>query len=321
MAISTGTNEGAGLPATLTANNAAVTIDTTGSLASALFLHPILGNATITASGLMTVAGTTNTNAIWAAIFSSNPGDVASVTYTGSATPGININATGGSNSSVIQACANDGCGFGNVVNGNAIINATGNLMGVFGSSGFGLDAVAGGNGTATVNYNGGMINLTGGSFSDGIFATGGSATITTLPGTTITVSSTSAAPTGVEAFATSGAALANPVASTITIFGNPAVPTTNYKSNPTGIRAQSDLGGDVSVTYTGPSITVQGGGGLGIVAVSGSRDNTTASGSVTVNASGGPIIAADSSNAVGILADSGFIRNVFSRGAVHPPR
>ena len=167
------------------------------------------------------------------------------------------------------------------------------------------------------MNYNGGTINLTGGSFSDGIFATGGSATITTQPGTTIIVSSTSAAPTGVEAFADSGAATAT-VASTIQINGNPAVPTTNYKSNPTGIRAQSDLGGDVSVIYTGPSITVIGGGGLGIVAVSGSSDNTTASGRVTVNASGGPIIA-NGSNAVGILADSGFIRNVFSSGG-RPP-
>ena len=118
------------------------------------------------------------------------------------------------------------------------------------------------------------------------------------------------------EAFADNGAATAT-VASTILINGNPAVPTTNYKSNPTGIRAQSDLGGNVSVT-SGPSITVHGGGGLGIVAVSGSSDSTTASGRVTVNASGGPIIA-DGSNAVGILADSGFIRNVFSSGG-RPP-
>src|SRR6516162_3041373 len=83
VAISTGTGPGAGLPATLTANNAAVTINSTTSLTSALFLHPILGSATITASGVMTAAGTGNTNAIWAATFSSVPGDVASVTYTG----------------------------------------------------------------------------------------------------------------------------------------------------------------------------------------------------------------------------------------------
>src|SRR5215475_14366001 len=66
VAISTGTAAGTGLPATLTANNAAVTISG-GDLVSALFLHPILGNATITASGIMNVAGTGNTNAIWAA--------------------------------------------------------------------------------------------------------------------------------------------------------------------------------------------------------------------------------------------------------------
>src|SRR6516162_3441051 len=113
VAISTGTGPGSGLPATLTANNAAVTISG-GALVSALFLHPILGSATITASGIMNVAGTGNTNAIWAATFSSVPGAVASVTYTGQATPGIiDINATGGSNSTVIQACANAGCGFG----------------------------------------------------------------------------------------------------------------------------------------------------------------------------------------------------------------
>ena len=109
-------------------------------------------------------------------------------------------------------------------------------------------------------------------------------------------------------------------MASTILINGNPAVPTTNYKSNPTGIRASSDLSGDASVTYTGPGITVHGGGGLGIVAVAGSSGSGSASGSATVDASGatGPIIA-DGSNAVGILADSGFIRNVFSSGGRAP--
>ena len=61
-------------------------------------------------------------------------------------------------------------------------------------------------------------------------------------------------------------------------------------------------------MTYSGPGITVHGGGGLGIVAVTGSSGATTGSGSATVNASG-PIVA-DGSNAVGILADSGTIRN-----------
>src|SRR6516164_7456201 len=59
------------------------------------------------------------------------------------------------------------------------------------------------------------------------------------------------------------------------------------------------------------------GGGGLGIVAVAGSSGAGVLSGSATVNASG-PIVA-DGSNAVGILADSGFIRNVFSSGGRVP--
>src|SRR6516162_4510341 len=318
VAISTGTGPGSGLPATLTANNAAVTISG-GDLVSALFLHPILGNATITASGIMNVAGTgNNTNAIWAATFSSVPGDVASVTYTGAATPGIiDINATGGSNSTVIQACANAGCGFSYAgtgitpPDGNAFINATGNLTGVFGNSGFGLDAVAGGNGTATVTYNGGTINLTGGSFSDGIFATaGGSATVTTLLGTTIIVSSTSPGLKGVEAFSGSGATLAN-VASTIQVTGNPTPAAGDFRFQPAGIQLQSNVG-PATVNYTGPGITVHGGGGVGIVAVSGSNGNTAASGSgpVTVNASGPINVASDSSDAVGILADSGTLRD-----------
>ena len=194
-----------------------------------------------------------------------------------------------------------------------------------------GLDAVAGdttgsglgGAGNAFVIYRSGTINVQGNGAA-GIFATAnvGSATIDNpsrhhhyreqeFP--------TGAAPTGVDAFSTNGAATAT-VASTILINGNPAVPTTNYKSNPTGIRAQTDLSGSASVTYTGPGITVHGGGGLGIVAVPGS-ESTTASGSATVNATGSGPIVADGSNAVGILADSGTIRNVSPLGAVHPPR
>ena len=71
VAVSTGTAAGTGLPATLTANNAAVTITSNPGAGptSALFLRPIGGKATITASGIMSAAGTSNTNAIWAAIF------------------------------------------------------------------------------------------------------------------------------------------------------------------------------------------------------------------------------------------------------------
>jgi hypothetical protein len=37
----------------------------------------------------------------------------------------------GGPNSTAIQTCANDGCGFGNAVDANVIINAAGNLTGI----------------------------------------------------------------------------------------------------------------------------------------------------------------------------------------------
>jgi hypothetical protein len=63
--------------------------------------------------------------------------------------------------------------------------------------------------------------------------------------------------------------------------------------------------------------IAVHGGGGLGIIAVAGSPNAKTLSGGVTVNATG-PIVA-DGSNAVGVVADSGFIRNVFSSGGRTP--
>jgi hypothetical protein len=86
VAISTGTAAGSGLPAILIANNAAVNGNSFGTLTSALFLHPILGSATITSSGILSVTGTGNTNAIWAAVDSLTPGDTASVTYNG---PGI----------------------------------------------------------------------------------------------------------------------------------------------------------------------------------------------------------------------------------------
>ena len=112
--------------------------------------------------------------------------------------------------------------------------------------------------GDASVIYRSGTINVLG-NFTSGIFASAdvGSATITTLPGTSITVSqqfSTDTLQPGVDAFSSSGTATAT-VASTILINGNPTVPTTNYKSNPTGIRATSDLGTAASVTYSAPAL------------------------------------------------------------------
>ncbi|HET7882924.1 MAG TPA: hypothetical protein VFL55_18715, partial [Acetobacteraceae bacterium] len=55
--VSTGTAAGTGNPATLIANNAAVTLTTTTSFSSALILHPTQGNATFTASGIINVVG------------------------------------------------------------------------------------------------------------------------------------------------------------------------------------------------------------------------------------------------------------------------
>ena len=259
------------------------------------------------------------------AIFAITYGDstVARVIYDAGATAGI---TSSGANSTGIQA---DNRGTGDVS-----IDASGNISGHLGTpSGFtflGLDAVAGdttgsglgGAGNAFVIYRSGTINVQGNGAA-GIFATAnvGSATIETLTGTSIIVSQefpSDAPQPGVDAFSTNGNAT-DTVASTILINGNPAVPTTNYKSNPTGIRASTDLSGSASVTYTGPGITVHGGGGLGIVAVAGSENASAASGSATVNATGSGPIVADGSNAVGILADSGTIRNINSSGG-RPP-
>ena len=163
--------------------------------------------------------------------------------------------------------------------------------------------------GDASVIYRSGTINLVGASFSAGIFATApGSATITTLSGTTIKVSqgfSADIAQEGIEAFATNGATLVT-AASTILVNGNPTSPVADFRSQPKAIQVQSNSGGPAEVDYTGPGITVHGGGGLGIAAVS-------RSGSVTVNAFGG--IVADGTDAVGILADSGTLRNAISGG------
>jgi hypothetical protein len=274
-------------------------------------------NTTINLNG----TGFASNNAIWAIAqgnATATP-QVAQVTWSGLGT-GAGITSRG-ANSTGIQASNR---GFG-----DATIDASGNTSGMVGTPGgftfLGLDAVAGdttgggvrGAGNASVIYSSGTINVQG-NFTAGIFASAnvGSATITTLPGTSIIVSQQFSSDTlepGVDAFSANGNATDN-VASTILINGGPAVPATNYKSNPTAIRAASDLSGDVSVAYTGPGITVHGGGALGIVADAGSPDATTQSGSVSVNASG-PINTTDSSNAVGILADSGFIRNVFTGG------
>jgi outer membrane autotransporter protein len=266
-----------GGPATLTANDATIThIIANGPNQSALHIQAA-GSATITASGIINVTGTNSTNAIFATVFSSVAGAVASVNYNGLATPGItDINVIGGPNSTAIQACANDGCGFGNAVDANVIINAGGNLTGIgplnappsIGNGIAGLFAASGGNGDATVNYHRGTIDVSG-TFANGIFAAGVAATVTTDPGTTIIVRS----PNGeelkpgiaIDAFGGAGTAT---VASTIQMLG-PAAPDPAFRNNGFGIRATGSFGSPISVNYTGPGITTEGGNGIGIAALS----------------------------------------------------
>jgi len=279
------------------------------------------GAATITATNTsIDLNGISGNNGIWAIVQGLNappePPVNATVTWNGDH---IINNTSNGSNSTGIQA-ENRG-------SGNAIVDASGNisvsvgapgnftLLGIKAGTGSTVTPGSGGVGDAMVTYHSGTINVVGASFSDGIFAsaTGGSATVTASSGTSIIVSqafSTDIAQVGIEAFASTNGATTVTAASTITVNGN-GNPMADFRSQPRGIMLQSNLGGAATVTYSGPGITVYGGGGIGIVAVSGSSNNTTASGSVTVDASRatGPINA-DGSNAIGILADSGTLRN-----------
>jgi hypothetical protein len=236
---------------------------------------------------------------------------------------GLNVGnslAPGGSESTGIQA--------DNRGNGNASIDASGNITGVVGSgsSGFyGLIAHAGdseatgvaGTGDALVHYQSGTINVSG-SKPRGIVAWAegdGSATVITEPGTTIIVSSSNpgdSSPTQPDkaaisvqldsATAVAGRAITVTVASTITNSGTAAA-NPDFFSNPVGIRTLSYADAPTTVTYTGPGITTHGGGGAGIMALSGA-------GSITVKVFG-PIDTTDGSSAVGILVDS---RTILSR-------
>jgi hypothetical protein len=103
-------------PATLIANDATIINITnpSGANQSALIIQAG-GSATITASGVINISGADKTNGIWAQVDTDPtfPGStpLASVTYDGPAT-GPGITNTGETNSTLIQACANDGCGF-----------------------------------------------------------------------------------------------------------------------------------------------------------------------------------------------------------------
>ena len=118
--------------ATLTANDATINnINNPSAPNQSALRVQASGNATITASGIINVIGTDSTNAVWAIVFSSGAGrPVASVTYDGPAT-GPGITATGGANSTLIQACANDGCNLGSSADADVNIVAAGNLTGI----------------------------------------------------------------------------------------------------------------------------------------------------------------------------------------------
>jgi outer membrane autotransporter protein len=288
------------------------------------------GDAIITATNAtINVAGTASEDAIVAFAMPSLTGipHVASVTWSGLGLTSSGTESTG------IQA--------DNRGTGNATIAASGNITGTpgVGLAGFyGLIAHSGdslfnppGNGDASVLYHGGTISVQG-NRPRGIVAWAegdGSASVLTDPGTTIIVSGANpgdSSPTQPvkaavavqldSATAANGRSLTAIVASTIMNLG-PAAPDTNIFNNPVGIRTIGYADAPTTVTYTGPGITTQGGGGAGIVALSGS-------GSITVNATG-PIDTTNGSNAVGILADSGTIlarnnRQLTDTQTIHSP-
>jgi outer membrane autotransporter protein len=230
------------------------------------------------------------------------PGD-ASVTYTGAGRTPFDLRSSG-TNSTVIQAES---------INGNARIDASGNLVGRSGDSFFGLFAQARGDfNTASVIYRSGTITIQG-SNSVGIFAgaaANGSAEITTLPGTTINVIGPPGTPTDpgitaeISGFAAAGQKITVNAASTITVLGD--VPgDSSLFNDPIGIRALSREDAAITVTLTKDgSITTQGGQGFGILALA--RNGSVGSDSVTVTSSGP--ITTSGAEAIGIVADSGTI-------------
>src|SRR5262245_36201739 len=299
--------DGSGASATINANDATITnISNPGGNSQSALRLVVSGNATVTASGIINVTGTNSTNAIFSTVLTQVPGWVASVTYDGPlAGPGIT--ATGGANSTLIQACANDGCQYVNTfADANANIVAAGNLTGIgpSGPVGFGIGglfAVAGGFGNASVLYSRGTIDVSG-FFANGIFASGEAATVTTLPGTNIIVTNTAGqqAKPGIAVDVGGGALTVN-AASTIQMLG-PADASQFFRNNGFGIRASSFAGGPISVTLTpAGSITTQGGNGIGIAAASGG-------GGINVTSSG--LITTSGVSAMGILADAGTIIN-----------
>ena len=227
-------------------------------------------------------------------------------------------------------------------MNGNAHIDASGNLSS-FGNSNdmfFGLFAQTGGSieghaaannpGDASVIYRSGTITIQG-SNSVGIFAgaqANGSAEITTLPGTTITVRGNNpgdpldpAITAEIFGTAAAGKKIMVDAASTIQMFGTNAIPNSSLTNDPVGIRALSRATADAApifVNYTGPGITTEGAQGFGILALARNGGGPGInSGGVTVTSSGP--ITTSGAEALGIVADSGTIYNATRSPPVSP--
>ena len=313
-----------GSPVLLAANGATINVTNpaTGEHRG-LYVETVAANATIMASGQIDVAGGAGCNhAIKAFVKHGRPGD-ASVTYTGAGLLPFDLRSSG-TNSTVIQAES---------LNGNASIDASGNMCRRSGQSNdmfFGLFAqtgAAGQPGDASVIYRSGTITIQG-SNSIGIFAgvqTSGSAQITTLPGTTIIVSGNNpgdpldpAIAADLNGTAADGREIMVDAASTIIMHGSRA-PDSSLTNDPIGIRALSRSAADsapIFVNYTGPGITTEGGQGFGILALARNGGGPGInSGGITI-ASSGPITTSGA-EALGIVADSGTIRNA-TQGA--PP-
>jgi hypothetical protein len=255
-------NFGGGGPVTLLANGATINVLTPAGGNRGLYVETEVNNATIMASGKIDVAGVGGGNHAIKTFVNGNvgPGN-ASVIYTGAGLTPFDLRSSG-TNSTVIQAES---------LNGNAHIDASGNMMSSGNSNDFffGLFAqtgAAGQPGDASVIYRSGTITIQG-SNSVGIFAgvqTSGSAQITTLPGTTIIVSGNNpgdeldpAIAADLNGTAADGKKIMVDAASTIIMHGSRA-PDSSLTNDPIGIRALSRSAADsapIFVNYHGPGI------------------------------------------------------------------
>lgn len=264
-----------------------------------------LGDLTIDVTGNIDAQGQTDVRGIFLNNLTPSPANL-SVIYRG---PGINV--VGGDAAGIIARSAGG--------SGNVSIDASGDIIGNVPTNSqllFGIIAEANttgsGSGSASVRYrldNTGEtsdIGLTG-SRVFGINALsygGGSATVITDPGTSISLSGdengnphAAISLTARGGSAAGGQVVRGVIASTIDNTGSAAGDAGERSRNPIGIRATAYTDVPVTVIYTGAGITTNGGRGMGIVAQSGSGASTVqSSGSITTNGD----------RSFGILADSG---------------